>query len=799
MFDRFLYFIISLWLLTACNDDIGIDTDGNMVKTTLSVYAGEMKTDGAGRGLVGIYLPDGSSIGVTALDTDNGNIYNSYNNIKYTVSGDGGSQNWDSSIPVTVGNTSCDFYAYYPYNGSVTDLSSIPITLDSGIDYLVSSYPATGISNDNPSVNLNMKHALACIKLVINKNSYSGDGVVSDCTLEGNLHSKGKLNAFTGVLSDFDAIAPVTFSDSKTITTDGAAYEFLVIPDGETHSIKGVFDVDGIKYSIPSTNMTLVQGKMYTLTVTINGLTASVNNVEIDKWLYESMSPQTDYVLPNLKITGDTENIAINVEIVDDGSVVIQAMPTLSVYKVNNVTMTTDGTTKMSQYMNANTGAISITLTQLNAPTTLTFTGTSVHDDVVSATYTVPSTRATQSVNVLSSDAGFDISKVEKMFVDGKYVQTSKTMDLSEGTHTILYKLSESMIPDHMFHGVTALSGYSYSSNINAVGNYSFAGCSGLTGVLTIPNKIISIGDYAYMGCSGIEGTITIHAGITDLGNGAFKDCTSVTEANVLCMMLSDELFENCTSLNSYTLADAITQISNKAFSGCTSLTSIEIPSTIETIGDYAFNGCTGLNDITCKKMTAPAISSNSFRNVSDTGILNITEGATGFDGWISNMDGYLNSDGWSLNEISAYYTIDLNNQWRSSSVANPDNTLYDGVYESYSNYNVNSSNAYMYIKVYGYETFTIYIRSYAESSYDYVMASALDVDITGSSSNTDTSIVAGHTRSKQNSSTAISGYQKITYTLPNKTTEYTIKLVYRKDGSGNSGTDRGYLLIEKQ
>ena len=94
-------------------------------------------------------------------------------------------------------------------------------------------------------------------------------------------------------------------------------------------------------------------------------------------------------------------------------------MPTLSVYKVNNVTMTTDGTTKMSQYMNANTGAISITLTQLNAPTTLTFTGTSVHDDVVSATYTVPSTRATQSVNVLSSDAGFDISKVEKMFVDG--------------------------------------------------------------------------------------------------------------------------------------------------------------------------------------------------------------------------------------------------------------------------------------------------------------------------------------------------------------------------------------------
>ena len=77
--------------------------------------------------------------------------------------------------------------------------------------------------------------------------------------------------------------------------------------------------------------------------------------------------------------------------------------------------------------------------------------------------------------------------------------------------------------------------------------------------------------------------------------------------------------------------------------------------------------------------------------------------------------------------------TIDLQDGWRLSNITNPNNTQYDGVYESYSNYNINNGMATMIINIKGLDKFTLYIRSYAESSYDYVMVSQLDAEITSS------------------------------------------------------------------
>ena len=52
---------------------------------------------------------------------------------------------------------------------------------------------------------------------------------------------------------------------------------------------------------------------------------------------------------------------------------------------------------------------------------------------------------------------------------------------------------------------------------------------------------------------------------------------------------------------------------------------------------------------------------------------------------------------------INQSYELVLNDNWQlSTSVANPDSTLYDGVYESFSNYNKNSTAAIMYIDIVG-------------------------------------------------------------------------------------------------
>lgn len=141
-------------------------------------------------------------------------------------------------------------------------------------------------------------------------------------------------------------------------------------------------------------------------------------------------------------------------------------------------------------------------------------------------------------------------------------------------------------------------------------------------------------------------------------------------------------------------------------------------------------------------------------------------------------------------------YTVILNGEWRSSSQSNPDSSLYEGVYESYSNYNIANREAIMYIYVKGYSTFTIYIRSNAETTYDYVMVSQLDEIISGSTS---TGVnVKAHTSGNQQPGTAIGNYSKVVYNIPNDGYEHRIQIVYRKDSSRNSGTDRGYLLIQK-
>ena len=144
-------------------------------------------------------------------------------------------------------------------------------------------------------------------------------------------------------------------------------------------------------------------------------------------------------------------------------------------------------------------------------------------------------------------------------------------------------------------------------------------------------------------------------------------------------------------------------------------------------------------------------------------------------------------------------YTVVLNSQWqKSTTISNPDSNTYDGVYESYSNKGVNNSAAVMYIDISGLSEFKLYIRSYAESNYDYVMVSQLDITITSGSSYSDTTLVKAHTRGNQQSGTSISSYTLVEFTGIDKGS-HRITVLYRKDRSQHSYDDRGYVLIPKK
>ena len=100
-----------------------------------------------------------------------------------------------------------------------------------------------------------------------------------------------------------------------------------------------------------------------------------------------------------------------------------------------------------------------------------------------------------------------------------------------------------------------------------------------------------------------------------------------------------------------------------------------------------------------------------------------------------------------------------------------------------------------MYIDINGYERFKFYVRSNAESSYDYVVVS--DLDCTLNSSTTSGSNVKMTTSGKQNSNTTINGYTLVEFTGIDKGS-HTITVMYRKDNSQNTNDDKGYILIPK-
>ena len=133
--------------------------------------------------------------------------------------------------------------------------------------------------------------------------------------------------------------------------------------------------------------------------------------------------------------------------------------------------------------------------------------------------------------------------------------------------------------------------------------------------------------------------------------------------------------------------------------------------------------------------------------------------------------------------------------------------TVYDeesGEYTDYKSFalftskNKGKHNSYstITIRIRGYANFSFYIRSYAESNYDYVMVSQLDTQISGNTLYSNTSLVKAHTRGNQNSETDITNYTKVEFNNIDTINEHFITVVYRKDVSADNGTDMGYILI---
>ena len=172
--------------------------------------------------------------------------------------------------------------------------------------------------------------------------------------------------------------------------------------------------------------------------------------------------------------------------------------------------------------------------------------------------------------------------------------------------------------------------------------------------------------------------------------------------------------------------------------------------------------------------------------------------------GWDSDMSDVIQGSGGG-NTDAPIVTVTPNqyNGWELSSKSSISGYR---CYQSSDSYHTNNGLDIMRINISGmggYD-FTIYIRSYAETTYDYTAAGALDVALsttnnstnypTGSYSSMPSSIKAW-TRGNQQSGTDLSSYTAVTYTIPDNFPHF-IDIAYKKDSGVNTGDDRGYVLI---
>lgn len=133
----------------------------------------------------------------------------------------------------------------------------------------------------------------------------------------------------------------------------------------------------------------------------------------------------------------------------------------------------------------------------------------------------------------------------------------------------------------------------------------------------------------------------------------------------------------------------------------------------------------------------------------------------------------------------------DLNSQWVVDTVSGALNIDKNfDYYMSNSNYHVSSAFAQFKVAWSGLESVTFLYRSYAESTCDYLVISALDKDKFTANPSTSTSGVVAHTSGKQTTT-----YSTIKIDTPDKG-EHHIWFCYRKDGSVDSNSDRAFVGI---
>lgn len=201
-----------------------------------------------------------------------------------------------------------------------------------------------------------------------------------------------------------------------------------------------------------------------------------------------------------------------------------------------------------------------VKVTYGNLTKTLTFSGTNAQQVFFGTFNGVSDSVKTPESGTLIIEGGFD------SFTIGSYTESSD----NKGNTTI-----------KKYTGVTSILSTGSASSIR-----NFANCTGLTNV-AISKSVTSIDANAFDGCNSIT------AFSIDVGNKHYS-----SDGYVLFDKNETTLIKCIVGVTQYSVPDGVTTINANAFSVCSSLESVTLPNTLTDIGNKAFTQIYNLPEI---------------------------------------------------------------------------------------------------------------------------------------------------------------------------------------------------------
>ena len=240
--------------------------------------------------------------------------------------------------------------------------------------------------------------------------------------------------------------------------------------------------------------------------------------------------------------------------------------------------------------------------------------------DSVSADEVTDDREETEDIEEQKPEEMEKVTEIQQ--VSGNTVPSSDTDEFVWSAHTIIgYRgegtevvipASARRIGDAVFRNNTKITSVRFEegSNLNAIGEQAFYGCTGLTSI-TIPKGVTGIEKEAFQGCTGLEnveiqGTGNISCDY-DYAGGIFKDCNiSTLRFAEELQTISTNLFRNAgfTAGMEIIIPSGVASIGKYAFAGATGLQSVYIPDSVTQIADTAFDGLEDL-EIKCEADSA--------------------------------------------------------------------------------------------------------------------------------------------------------------------------------------------------